>query len=420
MSSELEALAHQAVTSSDFKKFHDAISLQELPKSFGVLNDAELVQAIKTILGDDPTKWVLRQSTWDVNAYNPLAAFSSAETLLHLLWQDLRSRLARKLDAVSRRSTISREGAILCFFGLATFGIVVRFTRSGGAMDLRPLVAKQDPSGVFELTSLLEDASPQLRSEIKRVAFSTDKLVYQRGVLIHVNRQSEWEVFGPTIDTIILAELLADRIETLEPTHKITVLEIGPGSGHLSAVLAKSDRVSELTAVDLNPAATFCTIKNLQINDVILDGKHQAIRVRSEAFSSKQLSPPYDLIVCNPPYIPKAPDPSDHSLSERGRAVTGIELCTDILGQLPSLLSDGGLALVMMSSVSDREVLGCIPQGFEAIIALPGEGRRVPLDVDDVWDSPEWRDQLLREGRIEEDAKHGLWHRLRPVWIKRK
>lgn len=420
MSSDLEALARQAIASSDFKKFDEAISLQELPKSFGVLNDAELVQVIATYLGDDPTRWVLRPSTWDVSAYSHLTTFNPAETLLHLLWQDLRSKLARKLDAVARRGPISREGAILCFFGPATFEIIVRFTRSGGAMELRPLVAQLNPSGVLDLMSLLDGASPQLKSQIKRVAISTDKLIYQRGALIHVNRQTEWEVFGPTIDTIILAELIADRIETLAPEHRITALEIGPGSGLLSAVLAKSEHVAELTAVDLNPAATSCTIKNLQTNDVILDGKHQAIRVRSEAFSSQQLCPPYDLIVCNPPYIPKAPDPADHSLSERGRAVTGIELCVDILSQLPSLLGEGGLALVMTSSLSDREVLDCIPQGFLAIQALPGDGRRVPLDVDDVWDSSEWREQLLREARIEEDEHHGLWHKLRPIWVRRK
>ena len=62
MSFDLEALARQAVASADFKKFYEAISLQELPKSFGVLNDAELVRAIAAHLGDDQTEWVLRPS----------------------------------------------------------------------------------------------------------------------------------------------------------------------------------------------------------------------------------------------------------------------------------------------------------------------------------------------------------------------
>jgi hypothetical protein len=90
-----------------------------------------------------------------------------------------------------------------------------------------------------------------------------------------------------------------------------------------------------------------------------------------------------------------------------------------LLQSLPALLSAEGELLLMASSLSDEEVLTSVPTGFQVAPALDEQGRRVPLDVDVVWQRPDWRRRLLREGRIEEDSEGSLWHTLRPIWIRR-
>jgi tRNA1(Val) A37 N6-methylase TrmN6 len=424
LKAELAKLAREALATSEFKQFGDALSTQALPESFGVLTDSALMTKIAVQLRDgDPMHWITRARTWDASLYHPSIAFDAADNLLHLLWQDLSTRLARKVDAVAHRTPLAARGAVLCFFGRAQFSIVVEYTRSGGgAVSLRPLAALADPNGVFELSNLLDGATPEIRNAVKNAAMSVDKLVFQRGSIVHVDRQRE-DVFGPTIDTVILGELVAEWLDTKTRESKVVALEIGPGSGLLSVLLGSSDCVRALIAVDLNDAAVTCTLKNLKINDITLDAKHQRVRVRAEKFDPAQLVDQFDFIVCNPPYIPDVPDAVEStspSMKEYDRAVGGLDLCLEILGNLPELLAPKGVLLLMTSSVSDREVMACLPDGFEASPALGADGRRVPLDVDVVWRRQEWRDWLLSGGRIERDERGGLWHRLRPFWVKRK
>jgi tRNA1(Val) A37 N6-methylase TrmN6 len=417
---EFARVAHDALGTADFTAFDQALANLVLPDSFGVFADPDLVRALAKDLGDaDTTKWITRPITWDATLYDARVKLSTADNLIHLLWQDLSQRLARKLDAVARRASLAAHGAVLCFFARAQFSIIVEYTRSGGgAVSLRPLAALPEPNGVLELTNIFDGVTAQTRNAIKNAALSVDKLVYQRGCIIHVDRQRE-DVFGPTIDTILLGELLAEWLDLQGATRKISALEVGPGSGLLSAILASSDHVTDLTAIDLNGAAVTCTLKNLHINGATLDAMHQLIRVRAERFQANQFTDSFDIVVCNPPYIPCEPKSTGSSMKEYGRAVGGLELCKDILASLPTLLSPGGLLLLMASSLSDDEARAAIPAGFSAIAALDEDGRRVPLDVDVVWQNAEWRAQLAADGRIEEDANGVLWHRLRPLWIRR-
>lgn len=410
-------LACEAVSTSDFKEFGEALALQTLPESFGILADLTLNQAIaEQLAGASATDWVVSPITWNVELYDPRAEFKPAEQFLHLLWQDLSSRLVRKIDAVARRTSITSRGAVLCFFGRAELCVVVEYRRSpGGAINLRPLVACLQPNAVTELSSMLVGAAPNVRNAIKQVAFSVDKLVYQRGAITHVNRQAG-DVFGPTIDTIVLGELVAEWLSAQPSDQSISALEIGPGSGFLSTIIGTCPNVRELTAIELNEAAATCTLKNLLVNELTLDAKNQWIRVRAERFAANQFTKPFDLIVCNPPYIPDAPK---HGASEYGRAVGGLELCTEVLQSLPDLLTDEGALLLMVSSLSKHLVVAAIPEGFELTTALPEGGRKVPLDVDVVWDNAEWLKKLLSDGHLTSDADGNLWHQLLPIWVRR-
>ena len=94
MDSNLAELALKAVTSSEFAEFGSALASPTLTRSFGILSDPRLVQAISVQIGDGgPTDWVVRPLTWNAEQYGPKAVLNPAEQLLHLLWQDLHAKL---------------------------------------------------------------------------------------------------------------------------------------------------------------------------------------------------------------------------------------------------------------------------------------------------------------------------------------
>lgn len=417
---DLPAIALRALNSGNDREFVAALADQQYPESFGILLDPNLAAAVKAQLtSDGPAHWIQNPLTWNVSEYGASTSLLPAQHLLHLLWQDLGSRLRAKLDSLGRHIALTRHGAVHCFFGRAALSIFVEYRRtSTGVFSLTPIDVRLAPSAVMELVSMLQDATPAIRNAIKRVAHSTDKIVYQCGVICHVHRQLEVDVFGPSIDTVVLAGLLAEWLTAFDS--KLRALEIGTGSGLLSAVIAASDKVLALTTIDVNQVAATCALKNLTLNGISLTAMHQIIRVRAESFSTKELLGPFDLVVCNPPYIPDAPVECNPANKEYSRAVGGLELCLDILNNLHLLIGDEGVLLLMVSSISEEEVIAGIPFEYYATRALPGSGRRVPLDVEVVWENPTWREKLVFARRIEEDENGDLWHELRPLWITKR
>ena len=413
----LAQIALTAVHTNDFGQFGIALQREEDP--LRILWSPELSPTISAELGSNsPGEWLLRERTWSPASYGPHLNLKPSETLLHLLWQDLTTRLNSKLQSAFQQLTLPSKGAILCFIDGVAFSLIVAYYRARtGALRLRPIATSDRPLGVFELSQLLATSSPGQRNDIKAVALSVDKFLFQRGVLNHVDRQKE-DVFGPSIDTVLMCEALASWLAQREPGSAITALEVGPGNGLLCTLLASSEKVERLYAVDLNPAAVICTLKNLEINGARLDSKKPEIYVRAERFRA-EFPEKIDLIVCNPPYIPKSPKAGMEKGSGYELAIEGLELSECLLGALEALLSANGSLLLMTSSVSLTEIQNMIPTGFTATPLLEGRGLRVPLDVDVLWQSREWQEHLVANGRIETDAEGGLWHYIQPLWISR-
>ena len=420
MIQELISIASAALETGKFEEFEVALQHQELPDSFSLLLSPQITGLLaKELESDSVTEWITRPQTWDISTYNPQIEFSSGETILPLLWQDLDARLKRKLQAASQHISVASHGAIVCFFGTAALSIIVRYQRSSGAFALQPITAIERPQGVFELEDIFSSASPEQRNAIKAAALSIDKILFQRGVLVHVDRQRE-DVFGPSIDTVLLAELLAEWIDTRQDDKGISALEIGCGNGLLCTLLASAEKVSRVYAVDMNPAAAICTLKNLRINSIALDALCPETSVRAERFRPLEMAKSVDLIVCNPPYVPEPPPEGGAVADGYDLAVTGLDLCRNLLCSLDLLLRPGGRLLLMTSSLSSEEVRGFIPTGFEFDSALEGNGRRVPLDLDVLWRREDWRDQLIRDDRVEADEAGVIWHYLKPLWVFRK
>jgi tRNA1(Val) A37 N6-methylase TrmN6 len=418
-SERLVAAAATALFDADTDAFESMLHREILSDGFSILLEPSIEEGVAHQLGtDDVSEWILRPLTWDIREYGPAKALGPADTFLLVLWQDLEGRLQRKFDSLFRRTTVADRGAILCFFGVAGLSIIVEYKRApGGPVRLRPIAVVPAPRGLFELTDiLLAAATPEHANALKAAVLSVDKIVYQRGLLVHVDRQRE-DIFGPSIDTVVLAELLvASLVDT--DARGVAALEIGAGSGLLTTALASSDAVSSVTAVDVNPASISCTLKNLQVNGTELNANRPVMSIRGEQFSANSFVTPFDVVVCNPPYIPE-PDAKFRGVKDSyATAVGGLELCEHILRNIDSLLTETGRLLFMTSSTSEAEVARFLPAGFRTTPAYPG-ALRVPLDVDSVWRNREWQRELLEDGRIERDDRGVLWHRLEPVWIER-
>ena len=144
------------------------------------------------------------------------------------------------------------------------------------------------------------------------------------------------------------------------------VLEVGTGSGYLSAsVMRNLPGVERLTGFEIDPAAAQCTYRNWQINTTDRPGMladKGALVVG--AFRPDLLAGGYDLVICNPPYIPEDPAASRAApRDDRHGAVAGLELLEGLLSASTDLVSPGGSLLIMVSSVTPREYIHT-PKGF--------------------------------------------------------
>ena len=365
-------------------------------------------------------EWLLREATWNSERLTPGKGLLASERLLNSLWQELSLRISRSMEAVRREVDIRRSGAVICFPGSVGLSILVSYsdTSASGAVSLKPLAVTENPQGMLDLESYFKNSQTQVKAAIKSAALSVDKIIYQHGAIVHVDRQKE-NVFGPTIDTVIIADILRrDIIES--GSRSLSVLEIGPGSGLISVVVAKLSNVDRLVSIEINHEAATCTLKNCKINGLSPGGFNKDICVRAEKFAPQSMAEEFDYIVCNPPYIPEVPSIEKLRASGYGAAIGGLDLYTDIFECLALLMSGSGKALMMMSSVSISFALSTLPGDYEVVEALPEGRRKVPLDLDLLWERPDWRSWLIEQGLIEVGADDQMYHWLIPMWVRKK
>ena len=109
------------------------------------------------------------------------------------------------------------------------------------------------------------------------------------------NLQISPGVFIPRLETEYFVELIVKLID-YRPQR---ICEIGTGSGAISIALAELFPEAEIIATDICPLA----LKNAQMNISLLNLTERIKLIRADLFSSFSSSI-FDLIVCNPPYIP--------------------------------------------------------------------------------------------------------------------
>lgn len=151
------------------------------------------------------------------------------------------------------------------------------------------------------------------------------------------------DVLIPRPETEHLAEAALDHISR---EAKARILDVGTGSGAIAVALANARPRSQVTAVELSPAALEVARRNAQRHGVL---------ERMEFLQSDLLSAiggaDFDLVVSNPPYIaegevlePQVFNYEPHSALYAGP--TGLEVYERLIPQAHTVLKPGGWLLL--------------------------------------------------------------------------
>jgi release factor glutamine methyltransferase len=148
-------------------------------------------------------------------------------------------------------------------------------------------------------------------------------------------------VYEPAEDTFLIAE-------KMRVTEDDTVLDMGTGCGIL-AVLA-AEKAKSVLAVDVNPYALQCAVKNSENNGV----KERIDFRQGDLFHPIKQNERFSLILFNAPYLPSEPD---EEKSWIGKAWAGGRNGRKILDRFvmdaSNFLADRGRIQLVQSSLSD-------------------------------------------------------------------
>jgi len=182
-------------------------------------------------------------------------------------------------------------------------------------------------------------------------------------------------VYEPAEDSFLLAEA---ALKEAKP--EIRILEIGTGSGFVSAVLLANLKDINLIATEINPHAALCAKRNgVQVIRTDLFGG-----IKSEVPETR-----FDLILFNPPYLPTCEEEKVEGWLNYAfdGGVSGRVTLERFLNEVRAYLKPGGRILVLISSLTGLEevtekmnslgfrveISGRKKISFEELIVLKGE-----------------------------------------------
>jgi len=148
-------------------------------------------------------------------------------------------------------------------------------------------------------------------------------------------------VYEPAEDSFLLAEKM-----TVEEDDAF--LDMGTGCGIL-AVLA-AEKAKSVVAVDINPYAIECAIKNAEMN-----GARERIEFRhGDLFQPIKPNERFSLILFNAPYLPSEPDEERSWIGKAwAGGSNGRKVIDRFVMNAPNFLAAGGRIQLVQSSLSD-------------------------------------------------------------------
>jgi len=229
-------------------------------------------------------------------------------------------------------------------------------------------------------------------------------------ITVYDNTSLEFEqgkyngVWGPSIDTLLFCRALEE--ESLENIEE--AIEIGSGSGFISKYLLNNiSHLKNITLVDLNPKAEECARYNIN------DERARFITGNGIEYL-EETNKKYDLIICNPPYIPRPKSRDDNPYE-------GVSLLVYLIKNANKYLTDNGKLITNISSLCESIVN---PEIEKSDIKIKKLGSmKVPLKVYSVLNNKEWMDYLLNEKGLKEakfnNNGYDYWHTINITEIRK-
>lgn len=184
------------------------------------------------------------------------------------------------------------------------------------------------------------------------------------GLTFEVNEN----VLIPRDDTEVLVEKI---IELYKTKNNLNILDIGTGSGAIAIALAKFLHVNHVIAVDKYNEALTIARQNAKTNDVINKIKF----IQSDLFEAlDDYTNYFDIIVSNPPYIPKNDildlqvEIKEHEpMTALDGGVDGLDFYRQIVQQADTFLKAKGLLAFEIGYNQAADVQQLMAQAFEDI-----------------------------------------------------
>jgi len=239
---------------------------------------------------------------------------------------------------------------------------------------------------------------PTLRDTVLALFSYPLKITEYENTSLEFEQQKYPGVWGPSIDTLLFCKAL----KKLNLNNFKTAVELGCGSGFISKYLLNNSKIKRIDLIDLNPHATRCAKNN--INDA-----------RAKFYTGNAIDlirgKKYDLIICNPPYIPRPKSIDDNPYE-------GITLLHFLITNAKNLLNKNGVIITNISTLCEHLTTPLIKNSNVKVKFL--EILEVPLKVYNVLNNTEWMNYLLKKG-LKKQVKKGYeyWHTIKIVQIKK-
>jgi release factor glutamine methyltransferase len=201
--------------------------------------------------------------------------------------------------------------------------------------------------------------------------------------LSHLSSRDFEGVYEPAEDTFLLMDALAAEVPRLRAVRGAAplVLEVGSGSGAVSAFASLLLRPCFNLAVDVNPLAARATQATFRANGVVGDVLVGDLATALEP----RLRGRVDLLLFNPPYVPTPPEElgKDDIYAAWAGGARGRQVTDRFLPHAPALLAPGGvMLLVAVEENAPEELLAAMRDaGLSAEVAARRRAGRERLSV---------------------------------------
>jgi hypothetical protein len=235
---------------------------------------------------------------------------------------------------------------------------------------------------------------------------NASRLYHYDNVTIQVPQGLPSLIWCPSIDTFVSISAMRPHLKR----RYRNALDVGTGSGIIALWMAATDRADHVDGIDKNAEATRCAAANvagmgLMNRCRIVTGHYEHFWMQSKA---------YELVTCNPPYVPVI-----NGLTREDGFFEGLKLVKELLSTLDRIMTRNGVCFLTLSSLSwaDADVRRLLEGFIERRQAVLVQERCLPFKVAEVFVDPMWLQYLLEGGGLfcHGNDSYQYWHSVQ-VW----